>query len=1162
MGDEYECRFWSLFELQKFTNLKIIITKRNQFKPEFLTVPNQISLNETFEINKIELNDKNIKTKQIYQFTAIDNDSTDGFNNEITFSLNLISVQFNENALKYYFKKFKNNSEDENFFSKSIELLISNNQMTKYYLDPFKIHPKTGQMHLEHDLDYELITSYKYQIAITDNALFSQKSSNQLLNIQVNNLNDNSALFVNGNGLTSELELKILENNQPKQIIDKITIIDFDDPTCMVKKFKILNNSSDSQHFRLDQDQLIALSSLDHKKQSKYVIYLIDQNNNQLKITIKVLNANKLNPKFVHKFFEFNLLEQTKLNSIISNLNHTIEDHNNRLFEFQLLKPINFGIDLDKFNNLIVIDQIDFESFSMNEIYKQTLSLDNVSLSVIKLKFTLLVKLKDKLVKTSQDYDRAELLINLIDLNEPPKFERSTVDCLLVRTNGQCTYQFVNECKVNGIDLDQNDYIRYRLLNHNHLFSIDEHKGKISLINCNPINLHLNLPSDLDVVAIDSSDSQSKVKVNLKLNWRIGRDPYQSNDRPSVNANDYLSFYSKTTLNATTIDKDLINKWCSKGKKVPESTARMRCYRKSFSEYCCECKSNYQGINGCNLEDLCSLDDDYCQNGGLCKQINAKERICLCRQFRGARCEQALTACNNEKNKCGVNGVCQIVKPFGHRCNCLDYHTFGHECSSFSLGIRPNAYIRLNTSLNEVNDELSMTFASFYRINHKTSIDDNNQEQQNFGQLMIYNHGQPNMQTGRTDFLTLELYDKYLLLRIGGSHQSKFIELKIYANKYDLLDGKYYKFSLIRNRKIAHISIYSCERLYLDNQLNCNNLLNQSSISFNQASFHFNGNPLFIGGLDYAYNDGKLFAQKTKGHVLAQSNFVGCLYKAVYNGVKINEYIAEKSFVDPICRPLIDVDNKETLSQLNGNVLNKDSSTKITDNLPAIEASKKESTKLNCGKESIYCKQNWFENKCGCSIQINNSNQTTNNMIYESNQPCNNLCEIQLNKKSLIKLKLSDKWSTIMKSQTYRTRLEEFVIRFYLTNYATENMGTSSSNLWTNGYLSIRISSNGTIYMINDEHQFEQSIKLNGKFKLNQWNTFVIRSTGEQLINDQMNRFNSQLFKNNLRSMIIGGNLAGCISHIIINGHLVLDDNNHLYELHTENVNEFGCKGE
>ena len=732
------------------------------------------------------------------------------------------------------------------------------------------------------------------------------------------------------------------------------------------------------------------------------------------------------------------------------------------------------------------------------------------------------------------DYDRAELLINLVDLNEPPIFEsqKSTIDCLLVRTNGQCAYQFVNECRATAFDYDQNDYVRYRLLNHNHLFTIDE-QGRISLSTC---NLTTNLPPDnnqLDVIAFDSSELQARIKINIKLNWR-------SRVVESAFGDNQLSYNNNTLLES----KDLtISKWCTKGRQVPESTDRMICYRKTADRYCCECKSHYQGMH-CAYDDLCATANN-CENGGLCKQINAREHICLCRkEFRGARCEQALNhLCTSEKaGKCGVNGVCEIVKPFGHRCNCLDQHTFGASCNAFSLGLRPFAYIRLNVSLNEVNDELSMTFASFYRTNQRNAA---NEE---FGQLLFYNHGQPNMQTGRTDFITLELYERYVLLRVGGSHQSKFVELKVYANKHDLVDGRYYKFSLIRNRKIAHISIYSCiyERIYLHNQLNCNNLLNQSSISFNQPSFHFNSNPAFIGGLDYLYGGNQLFAQKTNGHVQARSNFVGCLYKATLNGVKINEYIAEKSFVAPICRPTLIY---QPLLTSSGNQAAKSTN----DSQETVLSLRKQTDCSYCGNQSVYCKQNWFEDKCGCTVQVNN--QT--NIVYESSKSCNSLCEIQLNRKSLIKLRLGEKWNTIMKSQTYQTRLEEFVLRFYPTAHSPNDRG----NLWTNGYLSIRVSSNGTIHMINEEDQFEQVIKLNGGLRLNQWNTLIVKATGELHINDHHNRFNPQLFQSNLKSMIVGGDLVGCLSHIIINGHLVLNNNNeHLYELHTENVNGFGCK--
>lgn len=603
LGQQFHCQFWSLFELQKFTSLKITITRRNLFEPQFTATRSQLMLNET---SALEMSQPDrITTRQVHQFKATDNDANDGFNSELTFSLRLLTVQFHPNALQHYSKRFKNLG-DQRFFAKSIEWLLLSHNLTKGYPNPFTVDARTGAMYLTNELDYRLITSYKYEVTVADGALFSPKSSKQTLDVHVQ-------------AITSK------------------------------------HQSNDETELRT------ARPSADPQPN---------------------LPGNETKLKFVKKQYEFDLLEQTDLNAIIANLNHTVDDAR-QSFEFQLLKPIEFGIDLDASNNLIVSDQIDFESFSMNEIYRQT-QMDNVSISAIKLKFTLLVKAKGGLVLSSQDYDRAELLINLIDLNEPPHFERPSVDCLLVRTNGPCTYQFVNECSAKASDLDQGDYLRYRLLNHQHLFAIDEHKGAISLTSCNLSNLFWPSDQALEVIAVDSSGLQSKLKINIKLNWRSRVDAYQ----PIVPEHKASSFADLSLLpdgrsasnlfytNASTIDRDLISRWCVKSRQVPESTDRMTCYRRTVDHYCCECKSNsrqaFRGMNDCGLEDLCS-NTDYCKNGGLCKQTAARERVCLCRRaFRGARCEQALTACNENSGKCGVNGVCQIIKPFGgHRCKCF-----------------------------------------------------------------------------------------------------------------------------------------------------------------------------------------------------------------------------------------------------------------------------------------------------------------------------------------------------------------------------------------------------------------------------------------------------------------------------------------------------------
>ncbi|XP_054721266.1 cadherin-related tumor suppressor-like, partial [Uloborus diversus] len=286
----------------------------------------------------------------------------------------------------------------------------------------------------------------------------------------------------------------------------------------------------------------------------------------------------------------------------------------------------------------------------------------------------------------------------------------------------------------------------------------------------------------------------------------------------------------------------------------------------------CTCASPYQGEK-CETVRKESCSSSPCKNGGTCQEAPNGGFFCLCRPgFKGLVCEQTADACR--PNRCLNGGTC-LSENLGYHCLCTSSY-FGRHCEKSSYGFLPHSYMAF-PPLQPTTNDISIVFST-----------------NNPNALLVYNFG---FHTGgRSDFLALEIVNSTPTLSFGGSRTA----ITRISPKIIVSDGRWHKITVIRNGKVASISVVICN----ENGDMCEDcLLGNSSCSMSATghtgTLNFNGNFLYIGGL--ATIDPLL---ERPGQVSSHSShdFVGCLRGLSVNGRHIDMATPIKSaHISPTC---------------------------------------------------------------------------------------------------------------------------------------------------------------------------------------------------------------------------------------------------------------------
>ncbi|CAG0879406.1 unnamed protein product [Cyprideis torosa] len=280
------------------------------------------------------------------------------------------------------------------------------------------------------------------------------------------------------------------------------------------------------------------------------------------------------------------------------------------------------------------------------------------------------------------------------------------------------------------------------------------------------------------------------------------------------------------------------------------------------NDFTCSCPPTRAG-DRCEVRRSNACDGFPCENGGTCRETPDGLFFCICRPgYRGNSCEITAESCR--PNPCLNGGTCLDLRP-GYRCQCPPSY-FGKHCEDSSFGFGPYSYMTFS-SLDPTTNDLALTFAS----NKPNS-------------LLVYNFGQQS--GGRSDFVALELVNGKPKFSFGGS---RTVIASVEVDRY-VADGQWHKVTATRNGRVISLSVATCSQNG-DSCEECtpgNPSCYKDSTGF-AGTLNFNGNPMFVGGID------TIDHIRDRPSQVGTNDFVGCVQSLSVNGRTLNMSSPERA---------------------------------------------------------------------------------------------------------------------------------------------------------------------------------------------------------------------------------------------------------------------------
>lgn len=536
--------------------------------------------------------------------------------------------------------------------------------------------------------------------------------------------------------------------------------------------------------------------------------------------------------------------------------------------------------------------------------------------------------------------------------------------------------------------------------------------------------------------------------------------------------------------------------------------------------------------------------------------------------------------CSGSSLRCNGNSRCVRLVNGSMHCECVHAHAFGKECGEFSLGVKPNGYMKLNESLHSTWNEIHVTFAS--QVSGRSMAET--------GQLLIHNG--PTTLADRLDVLSLQVFPNSVLFVFGGLHYAPS-RLSVSIQDHRLTDGQYYQVSVVRSRKIAHVKVFACDRSIETNQLGCDRLLNQSTLTGMQSRLEFGGQPALIaGGLQMSGDDsGWLRWPEVRG-------FQGCLYRVSVNGRLLHTLVREKHAVDPICQPARLLRLDDALSQPPASWRSNHLQHPNLHDAVASASHNNSSTfdcVAKCGSQALDCIETWFELRCECGLDFTASTASTSTSAggysaanesparysavrYSSAAACS--------RTNLLHFSGGESQITLIPFERARRlrKLNSFSVRFRPNSFGTaapyapidkdfEKSSLPVSSLTPKWQMADSLQSSEHILLLGSS-KFELFINHEGvlrlqlrtpevavaletglKIKLNEWNLVHLQPGVGLWLNDRHIPLHpksvSMLDTSSLEQFTFGHRLSGCVSHLLANGELLNTPLDSLSETHS-----------
>ena len=541
----------SLSESLDYINKPVIFQlnpiQANSPRLSYALVGSKIDLN-TFEVNEqkgsITLIDKlDYELKSAYKLTIIVTDSSLQPIGYSYINLNVNILDINNNPPKftepaYYFNILNTSTVSTNLVVGLIEAydrdsVFKNNSKIGYFIDnyklyanfPFQIGSLNGSIYLTTNGELNL-NVYDFNVIAKDRYGVEPECLSSTVNVRIKviNINENYLFkFDNPNYVLNVSEEAIIGTDLLTltilNIIDRNTTLNF-----------LVNSGNSENTFLISRiskakAQLSLNNELSYRKQSHYslLIKAIDKSGlyATTNVVIHVIPINSQQPRFTKDLYEFQVYENSSIDTLIGNVNAIDgdSDENGRI-KYVLENNLLNEFKLDENNgNLFVSSKLDREVFDTITLY--VIASDN---------------------GTPQRTDRALIKLRILDCNDNrPEFTKIRYAATIYEDSKIGTYLM----RVEAIDKDVGDnaIIRYSFSSTNLPFAIDQVSGiirvsgrldrevqdfyNITLIATDTGNLPLFSNTTLEIGILDVNDNapnfgSTEISFVLLENMPIG----------------------------------------------------------------------------------------------------------------------------------------------------------------------------------------------------------------------------------------------------------------------------------------------------------------------------------------------------------------------------------------------------------------------------------------------------------------------------------------------------------------------------------------------------------------------------------------------------------------------------------------------------------------
>nr|KAF6409307.1 cadherin 5 [Rousettus aegyptiacus] len=282
----------------------------------------------------------------------------------------------------------------------------------------FRVNEDTGDVYAFERLDREKISEYHLVALIVDKDTKGNLESPSGFTIKVHDVNDNWPVFTHRFFNASVPEMSAVETS-----VIRLTAVDADDPTVADHASVMYQLLKGDEHFAIDNSGLIftTTKNLDREAQARYEIVVEARDAQGLRgesstatVLVTLLDINDNFPIFTQTKYKFEVPEDIRVGSPLGSLFVKDPDEpQNRMTKYSIVQGEyrdTFTIETDPTRNEGIIKPMKPLDFERVQHYSFTIEATDPT---INLRYP-----------SATTKNRAHVIINILDVDEPPVFQR------------------------------------------------------------------------------------------------------------------------------------------------------------------------------------------------------------------------------------------------------------------------------------------------------------------------------------------------------------------------------------------------------------------------------------------------------------------------------------------------------------------------------------------------------------------------------------------------------------------------------------------------------------------------------------------------------------------------------------------------------------------